>query len=74
MDIKGYEAHVFGHIGYKVYGGWVAVESDSCETPVHETTWEDINSLLLEGCEIYDDIFPTPDNKPNAIRDADQPI
>ena len=38
LYIKGYETHVFGHIGYKVYGGWVAVESDSCETPVHETT------------------------------------
>ena len=65
---------MFGHIGYKVYGGWVAVESDSCETPVHETTWENINSLLLEWCEVDDDRFPTPDNKPSAVRDTDRPI
>ena len=64
---------MFVHIRYNVDGGGVVVESDSFETPVHENNWEGVNSLLVEGYEVDDDRFPTPDNKPSAIRDTDQP-
>ena len=54
--------------------GGGAVELDSHETPIHVTTRDDINDLLLDGYEVDDDRLPSPKNKPNATGATDRPI
>ena len=50
------------------------VKSDARETPVHKTTWEDVNSLLGGGYEVDDGILPSPKNKPSDRGDTDRTI
>ena len=38
---------------------------DACETPIHETTQEDINDLLASGHEVDNDRPPAPKKKPS---------
>ena len=45
----------------------VVVEYDARETPIHETTQEDINSLLADGYEVDDDRLSDHDNTPISI-------
>ena len=52
----------------------MVVASGSCDNTVHSITWEDINTLLEYGYEVYNDILPSPDNKPSARRDTDRNI
>ena len=40
------------------------IRYDACETPIHETTLEDIYDLLATGHEVDYDRLPDPDNKP----------
>ena len=44
--------------------GEFAIRSDACETPIHESTKEDINDLLDSGHEVDDDRIPDTKNKP----------
>ena len=41
----------------------VAIGSDARETPIHETTWEGINDLLVDGDEVDDDRIQSPEKK-----------
>ena len=52
----------------------VSVDSKACETPIHATTWEYINSFLEYGYEVDDDIISAPNNKPSNTGDTDRPI
>ena len=54
MYTKGYYAHVFKYIEYKEDDRGVAVEFDQPETPIHVTTQEYINVLLVDGYEVDD--------------------
>ena len=55
-------------------GGGVAIGSDACETPIHETNREVINNLLSDGHEFDDDIFPALKNKPSPKGDTVRPV
>ena len=47
---------------------------NTCENPIHATTQEGVNYLLVDGYEVGDDIIPTPENKTSPIDDTDQPV
>ena len=49
-------------------------ESDSHETPIHETTREGINVIPEDGYKVDDDRIPAPKNKPSATGKNDQPV
>ena len=54
--------------------GEFAIGYDASETPIHETTQEDINDLL-DGChEVDDDRLPAPKNKPIPTGDTEQSV
>ena len=55
-------------------GGGVAFKYDDRETPIHETTREDINYLLADGYKVDDDILPDPENKPSPTGNTDRPV
>ena len=54
--------------------GEVEVESNYFETPIHATTWENINDLLEDVYEVDDDIIPPPKNKPRATENSDRTV
>ena len=54
--------------------GGGAIVSNSCETPIHATTQEGVNYLLVDGYEVDDNILPTPNNKPIPTDDTDHPV
>ena len=41
----------------------MAFETNQCETSMHETTWEDINALVVCGCEFDDDCHTSTEKK-----------
>ena len=55
-------------------GGGGAVKSEAHETPIHEITQEDINTLLSYGYKVNDDRLPVPKNKPSYTGKTDQPL
>ena len=65
---------MFEDIEEKVDERGVAVESDSCETPFHPNTLEDIHSLMAYGYEFGNDRLPDPKNKPRTRVDTGQTL
>ena len=41
---------------------------------MQKTTREDINALLEDGYEVYNDIIPGPENKPRNTGETYQPV
>ena len=72
--IEGIESHAFYYSEEKEERGEVAVESDSCKTPIHATIQEDINYLLAYGYKVDGDRLPAPKNTPSNTGKTDQPI
>ena len=52
----------------------VGVKYDSCETTIHATTQEGINTLLADGYKVDDDRLPDPNNKPSLTGNTYQPV
>ena len=50
------------------------IEYYSHKTLIHETTQQDINYILVDGCKFDDDRLPSNGNKPRSIGDTDWPI
>ena len=50
------------------------IGSNACETPICETTLEDINELLSDGYEVDYDWLQTIDNKLSPTGDSDRPV
>ena len=58
---------------YKKEVGEVTVESVACETPIHETTRQDINVLLKDGYKVNDYRLPAPEYTPRNTDKTYQP-
>ena len=71
---EGSEVHAFKDSEEKEERGEVAVEYDSCDTPIHATTVEDINDLLAYGYKVDNDRLPAPENTPSNTGKMDQPV
>ena len=69
---EGIEAHSFKDSEEKEERGGVAEEYDACDTPIHATTVEDINSLLAYGYKVDNDRLPAPENTPSNTGKTDQ--
>ena len=54
------QTHVFEDIEQNNQGGQVAVESYSCETPIHARTQEDIYDIMAQGYKINYDRLSAP--------------
>ena len=63
MDTKVSDAHMFKYIEEKEDEGGVAFDSDNSETPMYEMAQEDINAILVDGYDGYDDQESEPDKK-----------
>ena len=71
---EGSEAHALEDSKEKEERGEVAVKSNARETPIHATTREDINALIVDGYEVDDDRLPDHDNTPINTCKYNQPI
>ena len=65
---------MFKYIEDKGNEGEVAVESDKCESRMHENTQEGINAIPVDVYEVDDDRYTAHKNKPRARSGTDQPI
>ena len=68
------QTHVFEDIEQNNQGEQVAVESYSCETPIHARTQEDIYDIMAQGYKINYDRLSAPKNKPIATGDNRLPV
>ena len=50
--------------------GYFAIGSNARETPINETTQEDINYLMDRGHEVDNDRLPYPKNKPKLYKEG----